>query len=169
MLTFTEFTTCRRTKAIGSFLLSRSIVILEKTLTISKFSLTSEYDVKLSIFLDIYTISRPTKYLLDWGKLLTATITSEHYRKFLLFQGRLKIPCVITVTMIATVRGHLLLQRCEQFVKTLYAEPKDKVIVGSYLTKTNFLPSSMQMTGFVQRRRKRTQRTRWKAKTSVSC
>ena len=143
MLTFTEFTTCRRTKAIGSCLLSRSIVILEKTLTISRFNLSSEYDVKLSIFLEIYTMSRPTKYLLDRGKLLTATITSEHYRKSLLFQGRIKIRCVITVTMIVTARGHLLLQIYEQFVKTLYAEPKDEVIVGSYLTKTNLLPSSM--------------------------
>ena len=39
--------------------------------------------------------------------------------------------------MIATVRGRLLLQIYEQFVKILYSEPKDKVIVGSYLTKTN--------------------------------
>ena len=45
MLTFTEFTTCRRTKSIGSFLLSPNIVILEKTLTISKFNLSSEDDV----------------------------------------------------------------------------------------------------------------------------
>ena len=54
-----------------------------------------------------------------------------------LFQGGLEIRCVITVTIIATVCGHLLLQRYEQFVKTLYAEPKNKVIVGSYLTKTD--------------------------------
>ena len=39
--------------------------------------------------------------------------------------------------MIATVRGHLLLQRYRQFVKTPYAEPKDGVIAVSYLTKTN--------------------------------
>ena len=39
--------------------------------------------------------------------------------------------------MIAKVRGHLLLQRYEQFVKTLYADPKDEVIAGSYLTKVN--------------------------------
>ena len=39
--------------------------------------------------------------------------------------------------MIATVRGHLLLQRYEQIVKTLYAEPKDELIVGPYLIKAN--------------------------------
>ena len=82
-------------------------------------------------------ISRPTKYLLNQGAIVTAIITSEHYWKSPLFQGELETRCVITVTMIATVRGHLLLQRYEQFVKTLYTEPRDEVIVGSYLTKTN--------------------------------
>ena len=47
-------------------------------------------------------ISRPTKHLLERGAIVTATITSEHY---------------------------LLLQRYEQFVKTLYAESKDEVIL----------------------------------------
>ena len=64
-------------------------------------------------------------------------ITSDQYRESPLFQGRLEIRCELTVTMIATVRGHLLLQRHEQSVKTLYAEPKDKAAVSSYLTKTN--------------------------------
>ena len=39
--------------------------------------------------------------------------------------------------MIATVCRRLLLQRYEQFFKIFYVESKDKVIVGSYLTKTN--------------------------------
>ena len=96
-------------------------------------------------------ISRPTKYLLDRGAIVTATITPEHYRKSPLFQGELESRYVITVTMIATVRGHLLLQRYEQFVKTL--------LLALVLQKQIF-PSSKQMTGFVQKRRKRTQRTR---------
>ena len=36
-------------------------------------------------------ISRPTKHLLDQGAIVTATITSEHYRKSLLFQGGLEL------------------------------------------------------------------------------
>ena len=36
-------------------------------------------------------MSRPIKYLLDRGAIVTATITSEHYRKSLLFQGGLEI------------------------------------------------------------------------------
>ena len=61
---------------------------------------------------------------------------SEHYQKSPLFQGGLEIPCAITVTMIAIVCGHLLLQRYQQFVKTFNAETKDKVTVDSCLTKT---------------------------------
>ena len=41
------------------------------------------------------------------------------------------------VTMIATVRTNLLLQRYVQFVKILYIEPNDQIIIGSYLLKTN--------------------------------
>ena len=79
-------------------------------------------------------ISRPKKYLLDRGAIVPATITSEHYRKYLLFKGGLEIRCVITAIVIAAVCGHLLLQRYEQFVKTLDAEPEDEFIVRSYLT-----------------------------------
>ena len=39
--------------------------------------------------------------------------------------------------MIATVRTNLLLQRYVQFVKILYTEPNDQIIIGSYLLKTN--------------------------------
>ena len=55
--------------------------------------------------------------------------------------------------MIATVRGRLLLQRYEQFVKILYTEPKDKVIAGSYLTKTNL--SAVQANERVRAKKKK--------------
>ena len=99
--------------------------------------------------------------------MLQLPLHHEHSRKSLLFQDGLEIRYVITVTMIATVRGHLLLLRYEQFVKNLYAELKDEVIVGCYLTKANL--SIVQMTGFVQRGRERTQRMKRKAKRSVTC
>ena len=41
-------------------------------------------------------ISRPTKYLLDQGAIVTATITSGHYRKSPLFQSGLEIRCEIS-------------------------------------------------------------------------
>ena len=65
--------------------------------------------------------------------------------------------------MIATVCGHLLLQSFEQFVKTLFAELKDEVIVGYYLTKTNL--SIVQANDrVVQRKRNRAQGTMVKNK-----
>ena len=108
-------------------------------------------------------LSRPTRYLLDPGMIVTATITSEHYWESPLFQGRLEIRCVITFAMIATVCGHLLLQSFEQFVKTLFAELKDEVIVGYYLTKANL--SIVQANDrVVQRKRNITQGTMVKNK-----
>ena len=44
--------------------------------------------------------------------------------------------------MIETVRGHLMLQKYGQFVKTLYAETKDEVIVSTYLTNHFRRPST---------------------------
>ena len=109
-------------------------------------------------------LSRPTRYLLDPGMIVTATITSEHYWESPLFQGRLEIRCVIiTFAMIATVCGHLLLQSFVQFVKTHFAELKDEVIVGYYLTKTNL--SIVQANDRVlQRKRNITQGTMVKNK-----
>ena len=98
-------------------------------------------------------ISRPTQYLLNQGAIVTTIIRSEHYWKPPLFQDELETRCVITVTMIATIRGHLLLQRYEQFVKTLYAKPKDEVIVDSYLTKTNL--SVVQVNDGVRAKKKK--------------
>ena len=105
-------------------------------------------------------ISRSTTYLLDRGAIVTATITSEHYRKSPLFQSGLEMRCVTTVIMIATVRGHLLLQRYEQFVKTLYAELKDEVIVSFYLTKTNLSVVQANVGVHAKKKKKKTQRTR---------
>jgi len=58
-------------------------------------------------------ISRPTKYLLDRGAIVSAELSATHYRKSPLFQGGLEIPCVVTVTMPASIIGHIL------FVTTL--------------------------------------------------
>lgn len=80
-------------------------------------------------------ISRPTKHLLDRGATITAHITSEDYRKSPLFEGGLEIKCNVTVTLPATVRGHLLLSQYEELVKELHAEPKEEIIIGSYIAR----------------------------------
>ena len=46
----------------------------------------------------------------------------------------LKLPCDVTITMIGSVVNHLLLTRYELLLKELYIEPKDKEIVGTFLS-----------------------------------
>ena len=42
-------------------------------------------------------ISRVTKFLLDRGANVSAKLTSTHYRRSLLVQGGIEIPCVVSV------------------------------------------------------------------------
>ena len=51
-------------------------------------------------------------------------------------QGGLEIPCKITVKLHGTVKNHMLLDQYMQLVNSLYCEPKEEVITGSFLTKT---------------------------------
>ena len=56
-------------------------------------------------------ISRLTKYLIDRGTKATAKLLSIHYRRLLSFEGGLEISCEVTVTIPASIKGHLLIQR----------------------------------------------------------
>ena len=78
-------------------------------------------------------ISVPTKFLLDIGAKVTAHLTGTHYRISPLFQGSLEIPCLVTVTIPGSIKGHNLIQRYQQIVEELYCAPKEEVIMGSFL------------------------------------
>ena len=80
-------------------------------------------------------ISRPTKFLLDRGATIQATLSATHYRRSPLFQGGLEIPCNITVSMPGSIKGHMILQRYQNMVEELYCQPKDEIIMGSFLEK----------------------------------
>ena len=80
-------------------------------------------------------ISRPTKYLLDRGATILAKLTVTHYRKSPLFQGGLEIPCEATVSMSGSIKGHMLLQHYQNMVDELYCQPKEEVIMGSFVEK----------------------------------
>ena len=82
-------------------------------------------------------ISRPTKCLIDKGEKITAKLSSIHYRRSPLFQGGLEIPCEATVTIPASIKGHLLIQRYEKMVHELYCERKNETIMGSFIEKIN--------------------------------
>ena len=54
-------------------------------------------------------ISRATKFLLDRGAQVSATITSTDYQRSPLVQGGLEIACKVIVKLPGTVRNHLLM------------------------------------------------------------
>ena len=78
-------------------------------------------------------ISRPTKFLLDRKAKVTAQLTGAHYRRSPLFQGGFEIPCLVTVTILGSIIGHMLIQHYQQMVEELYCAPKEEVITGRFL------------------------------------
>ena len=82
-------------------------------------------------------ISRVTKFLLDRGANVFAKLTSTHYGRSPLVQGGIEIPCVVTVSMPGTVINQLLMERYKQLVETLYTEPKEEEILGTFLQLEN--------------------------------
>jgi len=82
-------------------------------------------------------ISRGTKYLLERGANVTAKLTSTNYRRAHMVQGGIEIPCVVTVSMTSTVINQLLIERYKQLVETLYTEPKEEEILGTFLQLEN--------------------------------
>ena len=80
-------------------------------------------------------ISRVSKFLLDCGATIQATLTTANYRRSPLVQGGLEIACKVTARMAGTVRNHVLLERYMKLVTELYADPKEEVVLGSFLVK----------------------------------
>ena len=81
--------------------------------------------------------SRTAKYLIDRGAKLTAKLSSIHYTRSPLFQGGLDIPCKVTVTIPASIKGHFLMQRYEKMVRELYCKPKNETIMVSFIEVIN--------------------------------
>ena len=73
------------------------------------------------------------KFLLNRGAKVTAQLTGTHYRRSPIFQGGLEIPCLVTVTIPGSIKGHMLIQRYQQMVEELYCAPKEEMIMGSFL------------------------------------
>ena len=83
-------------------------------------------------------ISRPTQYLIGRGAKITAKLLSIHYRRSPLFQGRPEISCAVTLTIPASIKGHLLMQYYENKVHELYCEPqKNETIMSSFTENIN--------------------------------
>ena len=78
-------------------------------------------------------VSRITKFIIDRGAKVTAELQGTHYRRSPLVKGGLEIPCKVTVSMLGTCVNLLLLERYKQLTGELYLEPKEEVILGSFL------------------------------------
>ena len=80
-------------------------------------------------------LSRVTKYLLDRGAVVTVTLSSTHYRRSVLVQGGLEIPCIVKAKMIATEKNKLILARYYELAKKSYVDvsPEREIIIGSFL------------------------------------
>ena len=79
-------------------------------------------------------INRITKFIVDRGAKCTLKIRGMYYRINLLVQGRLEVPCEVTITMIGSVVNHLFLTRFESLLKKNYIEPKDEETVNTFLS-----------------------------------
>ena len=77
--------------------------------------------------------SRATKFLLDRGAKVIATLTSTNYCVSPLVQGGLEIPCV-EIFMSPTVKNKELIDIYRNYVDLLYREREDSNIVGSFIT-----------------------------------
>ena len=61
-------------------------------------------------------------------------VAGKHYRRSPLIQGGLEVPCLVNVKMPSSIMNHLFIARYEKFLGELYLEPKDKEIMGTFLS-----------------------------------
>ena len=76
-------------------------------------------------------ILRVTKFLLDRGAVVHATLSTKHSRRSPLVQVGLEIAYKVFAKMFGTIKNHLM-DRYFELVRSLYTEPKNEVILGSF-------------------------------------
>ena len=79
----------------------------------------------------------PIEISRDRGANVSAKLTSTPYGRSLLVQGGIEIPWVVTVSISGTVINQLLMERYKQLVETIYTEPKEEEILGTFLQLEN--------------------------------
>ena len=75
------------------------------------------------------------------GAIVTAQLTSDHYRRSPLIQGGLEIQCGVSITMPGSIRNHMMLDRYSHIVNAQYCEPQNEIIIGNFV-----LPDVNQVT-----------------------
>ena len=79
-------------------------------------------------------ISRITKFIIQRGSRVQATVTGKHYRRSPLIPGGREVPSLVTLTMPGSIMNHLLIARYEKLFGELYLESKDEEIMGTFLS-----------------------------------
>ena len=79
-------------------------------------------------------ISRITKFILQRGARVQATVNGKHYRRSPLIQGGLEVPCLAIFAMPRSIMNHLLIAQYEKLLGELYLEPKDEEIMRTFLS-----------------------------------
>ena len=74
-----------------------------------------------------------TKIFLDRVAVVQATLSTTHYRRSHLVQRGLEIACKVYIKMPGTIKNHLLMDQYFELVRLLHTEPKNEVILGSFL------------------------------------
>ena len=78
-------------------------------------------------------ISRPTKFLLDRGARITATLTSLLYYASPHILGGLEIPCLFEVFMSRTIKNKENISKFEELIEALHQEKDGRPVNGSIL------------------------------------
>ena len=81
-------------------------------------------------------LSRITKFLLDRGAIVNAIISGTHYRRSVLVQGGLEIPCTVKAKINGTEKNKCILSKYLQLAHEMYAKPtpEQQIVVGHFLT-----------------------------------
>ena len=86
-------------------------------------------------------ISRITKYILDRGAIVTAEVTSNHYRGSPLIQGGMEVPCRVDVNIHPTFNLRVL-KSYEDLVRDRYVEPSNEKIIGTFISLASQPPNN---------------------------
>ena len=78
-------------------------------------------------------ISRTRAYILYWGAWIVATLSTTNYRKSLLAQSGLEIPCRFAVFMSKTVKNKEIIQKCKDTVEVPYFKPDRSGVIGTFV------------------------------------
>ena len=78
-------------------------------------------------------IPRPTKYILQRGATVVATLSSTKYRRLPLVQDGLEISCCVAIFMPETLKNKEIIQKYKDMVDIMYTETDGNADVGSFV------------------------------------